>query len=353
MKTLKIFLIAFVATTMMITVWGQSAPQKKDKASLGNIFIRGSSIQKAVASGDYSFSKTTGTYSELTDAVTITNSQPWDDPEDSIPIGFTFKLYDLLLDTVYLGLGLGGLVSSPIDTNYHADYAVIPFETDLIDRGELSGISQSPIRYKLEGNAGNRILKIEWKNAGFLGEIAVSGTLNDYINFQLWLFEGSNDIEMHFGPNMITDPFINYVGETGAVAGVSDSDLADPYLLSGSPDNPVLSDTMAVLDGTPADGTIYRFSNLTAGKDDDQPEKVQVKIFPNPVQQVATVRICHGSLFPAELLLYDTFGRIVKTIRNIQTNEFSVDCNDMARGIYLYRLTDRGKFVATGKLAVE
>jgi len=33
--------------------------------------------------------------------------------------------------------------------------------------------------------------------------------------------------------------------------------------------------------------------------------------------------------------------------------EFSVDCNDLARGVYLYRLTDQEKFIATGKLVVE
>lgn len=353
MKTLKKLFVAFIATTMMTTAFGQPITQKKSKINLRDKINHGSSIRKALTSGDYSFSKTTGTYADLTNANSINNGQLWDDPVGSVPIGFTFKLYDLMLDTVYFGMGLGGLVSSAIDANFEADYAIIPFETDLIDRGEFSGISQSPISYKLEGNAGNRVLKIEWKNAGFVGEIGALGTLNDYVNFQVWFFEGSNDIEMHYGPNMVSNPVINYEGETGAFVGISDKDLLNPYLLSGSPDNPELSDTLACLDGTPANGTIYRFSNLTAGNDNDQPEKVQFKIFPNPVHQVATVRISQGSLNHAELRFYDTFGRIVKTIRNIQTNEFFVDCSDLARGVYVYQLTDQEKFTATGKLVVE
>jgi hypothetical protein len=116
----------------------------------------------------------------------------------------------MMLDSVYFGMGLGGLVSSVIDPNFEADYAILPFEADLIDRGELTGISQSPISYKMEGNAGSRILKIEWKNAGFVGEIGELGTLNDYVNFQVWLFEGSNDVEMHYGPNMVLNPAISY-----------------------------------------------------------------------------------------------------------------------------------------------
>jgi len=353
MNTLKKLVFALFAMTMITTVFGQPVMQKKSKGSLRDKIIHGTSIQKSLASGDYSFSGTTGTYADLTDAISINNGQLWDDPEGSVPIGFTFKLYGLMLDTVYFGMGLGGLVSSVIDSNFVADYAIIPFEADLIDRGELTGISQSPISYKLEGYAGSRILKIEWKNAGFVGEIGELGTLDDYVNFQVWLFEGTNDIEMHYGSNKVSNPAISYEGETGAFVGVSDKDLVNSYLLSGSPDNPELSDTLANLDGTPADGTIYRFSNLTAGNDNDQPEKVQVKIFPNPVQQVTTVQISHGSLNHAEFLLHDTFGRIVKTIPNIQTNEFSVDCTDLARGLYLYQLTDRGKYTATGKLVVE
>lgn len=353
MKTLKKLVIALYAITMMTTAFGQPVTQKKSKGSLRDKIYPGSSIQKSLASGDYSFSGTTGTYADLTHAISINNGQLWDDPIGSVPIGFTFKLYDLMLDTVYFGMGLGGLVSSAIDINFEADYAILPFEADLIDRGELTGISQSPISYKMEGNTGSRILKIEWKNAGFVGEIGELGTLNDYVNIQVWLFEGSNDIEMHYGPNMVLNPAISYEGETGAFVGVSDKDLLNSYLLSGSPDNPELSDTLVNLVGTPANGTIYRFSNLTAGNDDDKPEKVQVKIFPNPVQQVATVRISHGSLIHGDFLLFDTFGSIVKTIRNIQTNEFSADCTDLARGVYVYQLTDQGKFTATGKLVVE
>lgn len=350
---LKKLVIALIATTMMTTAFGQSVTRKKSQGSLRDKTNHGSSIRKAVTSGDYSLYSTTGTYTDLTNAISINNWQLWDDPVYSVPIGFTFKLYDLMLDTVYFGIGLGGLVSSAIDANFEADYAIIPFEADLIDRGELSGISQSPISYKLEGNAGSRVLKIEWKNAGFLCEIGELGTLNDYVNFQVWLFEGSNDIEMHYGLNMVTNPLINYDGETGAYVGVSDKYLLNSYLLSGSPANPVISDTLVCLEGTPANGTIYRFSNLTTGNDNDQPEKVQFKIFPNPVHQLATVRISHGSLNHAELRLYDTFGRIVKTICNIQTNEFSFDCTDLARGVYVYQLTDQEKFKATGKLVVE
>ncbi|MDP1621590.1 MAG: T9SS type A sorting domain-containing protein [Bacteroidales bacterium] len=350
---MKTILIVFVALTAMTNVLGQSVLKKVDKRNFKNIVNHGISFHKVASSGDYSFSTTTGTYSNLSNAISINNNQLWDDPEDSIPVGFNFKLYDLVLDTVYLGIGYGGLVSSVIDTNFEADYLVLPFETDLIDRGNISGISQSPISYKLEGASGNRILKVEWNNAGFYDEGELLGTLHDYINFQLWLYEGSNDIEIHFGPNMITNPLINYGQETGAIIGLSDYNLINPYLLSGNPVNPVLSDTLVFLGGTPADGTIYKFSNLTSGIKNNQPGNFDVQIYPNPAHQIAIVRVNNGKLNHAELRITDTFGRTIKAIRDIQTNEISVDCNNLIKGIYLYQLTDQGKNVATGKLIIE
>ena len=41
---------------------------------------------------------------------------------------------------------------------------------------------------------GRRVLKIEWKNAGIYEEYYDDKVSNDYINFQLWLYEGTNDI---------------------------------------------------------------------------------------------------------------------------------------------------------------
>lgn len=322
-------MIAVAAMTMLTAVFGQNTTPA------------------------YSFSKTTGTYTELANAIPVNNGQVWDDLVATIPIGFTFRLYDMEIDSVYFGMGFGGLVSGPIDSSFVADYAMIPFETDLIDRGELSGVSQSPIRYTLEGAPGNRIFKLEWKNAGFLGEIGALGTLNDYANFQLWLYEGTHTIEMHYGQIQIANPAISYMGETGAIAGVSDKDLLNSYLLSGSPASPELSDTMAFLHGTPAAGTIYRFSPLTTGYDSDQPEKTSVRIFPNPVRQVATVRLTPKRLHPVEFRLTDLFGRPVITIGAIQAEEFSVDCNDLPAGVYLYQVVEQGQHLAAGKLVVK
>jgi hypothetical protein len=59
-----------------------------------------------------------------------------------------------------------------------------------------------------------------------------------FVNFQLWLFEGSNKLEFHIGPSLINDPDAFYFGETGPAGGLAnynetDDIITNPHFLSG------------------------------------------------------------------------------------------------------------------------
>ena len=338
MKNLKLVLITTVIIAPMVNVIGQTLNKKEEKYRLKNNSSYGESINPKVLGNDYSFSMTTGTYSDLEETISVNNNQPWDDPEYVIPIGFDFDLYDITIDSIYIGIGMGGLVSSKIDTNYIAEYLIIPFETDLIDRGIDSVFSQSPISYKLEGTTGNRILKIEWKNAGFYDEMDVLGTLDDYINFQLWLFEETNDIEIHFGPNMITNPEINYWGETGATIGLAgmtdDYEIENAYFLSGEPSNPIIVDTLVYLNGTPSDGTIYKFSKSTTGIEVANLSAVIPKVYPNPTNGIFNIeKITSES---STYKVTDITGKLIQ--QGMLTGKATVvDLSKNIRGVYFLK----------------
>lgn len=352
MKTLKSILIATIVITSMADVVGQSLSKYEKRNNLRNKINYESSKSHKALGNDYSFSKTTGTYADLSGATSINNNQLWDDPEYIIPIGFNFELYDITIDSLYFGIGSGGLVSSKIDINYEAEYFIIPFQTDLIDRGDISGTSQSPISYKVEGTTGNRILKIEWKNAGFYEEGNSLGTLNDYINFQLWLYEGTNDIEIHFGPNMITNPTINYYGETSAIIGLSDYNLLNAYFLSDIPTNPILVDTLDYLNGTPSDGTIYKFSKNSLGIEFNNSTIHTVKIYPNPIQTEAILQT-EKNLENAILTIYDSNGKVVKQIANISGKKITLHLDNLPSGLYFSRLTENNKVITSDKLIIK
>lgn len=215
-------------------------------------------------SGSFLYTLTTlnEPYNNLTGATSINNGEAWDDPTYVVPIAFPFELNGNAI-TYLQFMGSGSLLASPTaDPNWFT--VVFPFEMDLIDRGYDIDVSQSPISYKVEGATGSRILKIEWKNAGSYEEYVENGTLDMYINFQLWLYEGSNRVEIRFGESMIDDPFLFYY-TFGVIMGVVDIDqdgeqFTNAHFLVGDIDAPVLSSTDVTIEGTPAEGTVYRLS---------------------------------------------------------------------------------------------
>ena len=121
----------------------------------------------------YNFTKSTTTYTELSNATSLTNGETWDDPIFTIPLGFDFTFYDSTLNTVYLtDFFLGGALATA-QSSATITGIIGPFDTDLIDRSYDDLIGEAPggtsdIAYKTEGNAGSRICKIQWKMLGFM-----------------------------------------------------------------------------------------------------------------------------------------------------------------------------------------
>jgi len=218
------------------------------------IIVLSSSNLWSVAQSSYVFSLDSGAYANLSGSTSLNNNQPWDDPEYHIPIGFNFEYFGQLFDSIY--------ISDYVWFYPNGDYRIHALFADFMDRD--TGSSVSDISYLLDGNPGNKILKIEWKNAGFFFEWDNLGTLNDFVNVQLWLYEVNGDIEVHIGPNSVLSPNnSSYNGNEGASIGLL-TYSGENQTLSGPADNPMLYNGVVVVDGTPANGTIFRFSKCIA-----------------------------------------------------------------------------------------
>jgi hypothetical protein len=209
----------------------------------------------------YTFSTDNGTYTDLTGATSINNGEVWDDPEYVVDLPFEFSVNGHAISTLTF-IGLGSELGFEIGDDEFA--TISPFGADIIDRGSDGVVSLSPISYVVEGNAPARVLKIEWKNAGSYDEFDALGTTEMFVNLQVWLFEGSNKIEYHYGPSSITDADLFYTGETGPIVGVVDIDFnagySNAHFLTGLASNPSLTEEESFLDGTPDNGMIYRFA---------------------------------------------------------------------------------------------
>ena len=198
-------------------------------------------------------------YAELSNSTSLSGSMP------AIPIPFPFTLLGTTNDTVFLmfaNVKISNSSNSPIFT---------PFGADIVN-GTKS--------YEVSGAAGQRILKVQYKNMNFGHDFNVSDT----INYQVWFFEEGNAIEVHFGSSVILNPVWSYYyNEGGPYIGVYHfiGTTSHNFTLKGNPASPVADTTTGNrLQGTPASGQVYRF--------EQQPNSIQevlqssVVVYPNP-----------------------------------------------------------------------
>ncbi|HEX5112150.1 MAG TPA: hypothetical protein VFV79_04840, partial [Saprospiraceae bacterium] len=121
----------------------------------------GASSSRSMPVFNYDLTTTVSTYTELNPALAmpINNGEVWDQPTYEVPLEFPFELNGHSVSTLHFN-GSGSQIAS--GTGVPLVFAeLFPFESDLIDRGTIGGVSLSPISYIVEGVPGSRILKIE------------------------------------------------------------------------------------------------------------------------------------------------------------------------------------------------
>jgi hypothetical protein len=228
----------------------------------------------------YTFDASLGLYEDLDHSTSLNDTMTWHNPHFDIPIGFDFTLYDKTIQKIILnGFGWGGSLTSKSKGIYTL---LIAYGSDLVDRGynivsdSITPESKSDISYQLDSVNHKKILKIQWKNVGFYPELADDSISSDYTHFQLWLYEGSNDIEWHFGPSRISKPKLCYNSLSGPYIALFpmfdhgiNAVLGKRYVLRGDPTNPevlwVDNQNPHHINGTIPDGTIYRFRRKSIG----------------------------------------------------------------------------------------
>jgi hypothetical protein len=291
---------------------------------------------------NYAFTMTSGTYTELSDTISLNNGMPWDDPDYLILLPFPFTINGTNIVNELFFDGLGADLAAEVIPNELYEY-ILPFGCDVVDRGIGTTVSLSPISYKVEGSTPNRILKVQWQNAGAYGE---GQPYNMYINFQLWLYETSNIIEFHYGPSMIDNPQIFYEDEDGAYIGIVSYDdvmleMLNIHLLSGQASSPFLSALDGTITGTPSEGTIYRFvPNVTSVP--YLTESYQLMIFPNPASDIIQVNI--PSQESVSIRMTDMAG---KTVFQQENSAKNIDISHISPGIYMLSFrTESGTYAS-------
>ncbi len=286
----------------------------------------------------YTLTTLTDTYTDIT-GTSLSNGMTWDDPEYTVPIGFDFEAFGYTTSSLeFFDVGASLAFSAGIDT------LVIlgPDFSDLADRGcdnmtwegEPGGLSD--ISYTVDGAVGSRIFKLEWNNAGFFEDINDDNVSSDYVNMQLWLYEGSNIIEYRYGPNDVSSPTLNYEGLSGPVIaqGIFDIDNGelDGFEINGNPSAP----SMATYNGNPftgvsgviPDGTVYRLT--------PDPTAVNhisllgtIKLYPNPTESILHI----ADMDISEIEKIEIWNMLGQKIENY-TAQSELDVSTLNPGLY-------------------
>lgn len=267
----------------------------------------------------YKFAKSAGTYTELTGDQVLTSDFSQNSYTYALPAGF--KLYGNPVST-NLVIGRDGWTTN---TTLNHFFAMDPL---MFTSGMLgSNGTDSKISAKTEYTATDTIVKVQWKNARMSSHQG-----SEYINFQLWMYKGSQTIEFHYGPSnytpVSTDTFY-------ATTVFFKSDFSVQYEghslhMNGS----VLTDdttkgSNVIYKGVPPNGTIYTFIQPPISVQEINEGSSTISVYPNPVKDMFTIKSRQGSSYT----ITDMNGKQLQ--HGLFAGKISIDISAYAAGVYL------------------
>lgn len=355
----------------LVLIIAVSAAYSQNKAGKSQFLKNNHSGLKAASvasvSNLYTFSTFTAPYVPITGA-SLSNGEKWDDLDYAVPLGFNFQLYGKQSNTYTLYLG--GQVLSPDDlsTATELSFVAAMFE-DLCDRaynpatdveGDPGGLS--PITYTTTGTPGNRICKIQISNAAFFSELDLAANDTSNVNFQIWLYEGTNDIELRYGIVNIQNQLDNLNnGTDGFMAGLTNElDIANftssggSNMLQGPSASPSVvawsSSFNTAVTPNISNGRVYRFqrNNPNTGLNEIKAQQFY-GVYPNPVSSghIITITGEQSRLDSAEIT--DMSGRIIK-IADVVNHQLSTE--SLKPGVYILKLKEKNQTKAQTRLVV-
>ena len=277
------------------------------------------------------------------------------------------------------GVGLSGIsLDSPVISN-----GFNPTDLALVDRGIAINQHLSPIIFNVSGDAPNRVVTIEVKNAGSALEVIYGPNVRSeigesFFNFQMRFYEIDNSIEVHYGPRFLSPNTNHYLNGSRFQVPIPDIALTKQeypgalssdsfYIVVGSYDAPRLKritfrdyleqtgfDSLH-LDQVPLEDFVYRYSPVqSSGIDESFHSDVHVGASPNPVASFLSIVAPdhHSELFrgQANVTIIDALGRQVAT--STQFVDQTIDVSTLNSGVY-YVVIRSGSTVASARFVKQ
>lgn len=106
-------------------------------------------------------------------------------------------------------------------------------------------------------------------------------------------------------------------------------------------------------DQTDYDGISPNFTILSPSGTSDPLQIVQLKIYPNPMVDFASIEFENPMHLSHTLTIYDTQGRVVRSMPNITSNKVKIEKLKLFAGLYYLRLRNEHEIRAVGNLVIQ
>jgi hypothetical protein len=157
--------------------------------------ILGSQVTAQI--GSYTFTTTTGTFSTLTGATTVTLASGDDGISGNIALPFAFNFGGTAVTNFQINsngwMGLNTGTASTNTTNYSSINGAVNNVIAAYSRDLTGGTAD--FSWLVTGTSPNRILQVQWLNRASFSSTVVPANAQ----FQVWLYETTNVVEIRYG----------------------------------------------------------------------------------------------------------------------------------------------------------
>lgn len=290
---------------------------------------------------NYNFTQLTQNYTELSGLTLFQNGYVWNNQglNWNFQLPFSFNI----AGTNYSVFSYDGSVIELFATNGTSAqlYAHGIYINDKSTTN--SGTSISPVGYKTEGTSGNRIVKIQFKNVGSATEYAFLNTRTITMNFQIWLYEGTNVIEYHIGSNNV-NTYLADVNELIMFGLSREQGNSFISVLYSSHSNPLYGEYINPdeidldnygMKSYPVANTVYRFTPSTSASNTKFIQQ-GFTIYPNPVTDELLIGANELAIHQIESIeIFDLTGKRLSMVEN---NFSQINVGHLVKGSYILKI---------------
>ncbi|HAW50725.1 MAG TPA: hypothetical protein DCX54_00110 [Flavobacteriales bacterium] len=272
-----------------------------------------------------------GAYNELNNAIVVSSDLDLMEYREKfnghVSNDFNLKLFGLEMDTDSVIVGRQGFLLMVTKDGNHI-MAIDPFVAENVTKYDTT----SKISHKIEIVNGLRYYVIQWKN------IQTSDAAGKYINLQLWLEEGGENVKFHFGPTDVPELATSQNGIQCGVYQLSPTFQVEKFTnLTGTAENPDPSSAKyGKLSTFPQNEMIYTFATGNPTSLDEIHLSPVVSIFPNPVSEFLILTVSESEIgMPISIKSFN--GQEVFTGK-IKATKTEIDFSQQTNGLYFVRI---------------